>query len=450
MAVFNSRVAGLICRNGAIAFFAALMMLAAVPAFALSPDDEHCLSCHKSQMDKPLANGESLSLQIHGEDFGKSVHGAFGCAACHSDIDPAKHPSAVMPIESKRAFSVERSKVCAGCHADQATQWSHGVHAALVKAGNPIAPVCTSCHNPHAVMKGAAQAMDTVPCKTCHADIFEAYSTSVHGMLRGAGLTQAPLCFSCHGAHDVKVPTAGAGLKDTCFGCHKDAPDKHAAWLPNTQLHFSVVACVACHSPKAHRKVDLVLFDPATKIDAKEPHGVPEFTNASDSSTGLAPMALFNLLQSLNKPGSTNKTAIRGRLDVSTGAEAHMLAPADQAISNCATCHKAGSEAFQSVTVSVAGAGGIPVHYDVSKEALHSVFSLPAIGGFYAIGGTRITALDVLLVLALMVGIGIPILHATIRWLASRPGDNPFGGKKADTKTSDSDKTDPATPGKEG
>lgn len=416
-------------------FIAALMLgfgLAA-PAHALSQDDQHCLSCHQSAMEKPLGNGETLSLQIHGDKFGNSVHGAFGCAACHSDIDPAKHPNAVAPIESKRAFSVERSKVCAACHTDQATQWSHSVHAALAKDGNPIAPVCTSCHNPHAVMKGAAAAMDTVPCKTCHADIFDAYSTSVHGMLRSAGLNQAPLCFSCHTAHEIKVPTANAGLNDTCFGCHKDAPAKHAEWLPNTELHFSAVSCVACHSPKAHRKVDLVLFNPNTKTDTSRPLGIPQFETASDAASGnkgLGPMTLFTVLQSLNKPGTGDKTAIRGRLDVSTGAEAHMLAPASEAIRNCTTCHKAGSEAFQSVTISVAGPGGIPMRYDVSKDALHSMFSLPAMGGFYAIGGTRITLLDVLLVLALLAGFGIPALHLTIRWLSSRPGDKKNGRKE--------------------
>lgn len=421
----TSLMVGQLSKGGVIAGLMAvvgLVAMLALPAYALSPDDQKCLSCHQTAMEKPLANGESLSLQIQSDKFAGSVHAMFGCAACHSDIDPAKHPSAVMPIQSKRAFSLKRSEVCAACHTDQATQWSHSVHAALVKAGNPLAPVCTSCHNPHAVMKGAAQAMATVPCKTCHADVFAAYSTSVHGVLRAAGMTQAPLCFNCHGAHDVKVPTSGAGLKATCFGCHKDAEAKHANWLPNSQLHFTVVACVACHSPTAHRKVDLVLFNSTTKQDTSRPLGVPEFESGA-GKTGLPAATLFNVLQSLNQPGVAGKTAIRGRLDVTTGPEAHMLAPADQAISNCATCHKAGSEAFQSVTISVAGPGGIPLSYDLNKDALRSVMSLNAIGGFYAIGGTRVTLLDVLLVLALMVGIGIPVLHIIIRWLSARPGD---------------------------
>ncbi len=411
----------------------ALAVFLASPARALSEDDQHCLSCHQSAgLQMPLKNGEALSLQIPGDKFAKSVHSAFGCAACHSDIDPQKHPGPVPAIASSRAFSVERAKVCAGCHTDQATQWNHGVHAALVREGNPLAPVCTSCHTAHAVMKGVAQNMDTVPCKTCHGDIFTAYSTSVHGVLRAAGVTQAPLCFNCHQAHDVKVPTAGAGMKGVCLGCHTDALAKHQAWLPNTQLHFEVVSCPVCHSPKAHRKVDLVLFNSTTKEDAKRPIGVPEFDRLQDASgnlSGLDPKTLFRLMQALNHPGATSRTTLKGRLDVSTGEEAHRLMTASEAISDCRTCHKAGAAAFQSVTVSVAGAAGIPVHYDVSNNVLRSAFSINSIGGFYAIGGTRITLLDVLLVLALLVGFGVPALHIGIRWLSHRPGDHPPGNR---------------------
>lgn len=397
-------------------------------AGALSKNDEHCLSCHQSAgLQMPLQNGETLSLQVPGDKFARSVHSMFGCAACHGDIDSEKHPGSVPTIASSRAFSVERAKVCAGCHTDQAAQWSHGVHAALVREGNPLAPVCTSCHTAHAVMKGVAQNMDTVPCKTCHGDIFTAYSTSVHGVLRAAGVTQAPLCFSCHQAHDVKVPTAGAGMKGVCLGCHTDALAKHQEWLPNTQLHFEVVSCPVCHSPKAHRKVDLVLFNSTTKEDAKRPLGVPEFDHLQDASgslSGLDPATLFKLMQALNHPGATSRTTLKGRLDVSTGEEAHRLTVASEAISDCKTCHKAGAATFQSVTVSVAGPAGIPVHYDINKDVLKSVFSINSIGGFYAIGGTRITLLDVLLVLAILAGFGVPALHIGVRWLSRRPEDH--------------------------
>jgi hypothetical protein len=404
---------------GAVVVFA-LLAAAGMGASAadVSPADQKCLACHGSAgMEKPLADGETLSLHIPGDSFAKSVHSIIGCAGCHSDIDLAKHPADAPSIAGKRAFSIARAQVCAGCHSDQSDQWKHSVHAALVSEGNPIAPICTSCHSPHAVIKGAAEAMDTVPCKACHGDIFTAYAGSVHGVLRSAGVTQAPLCFGCHGAHDVKVPTADEGMKGVCLGCHKDAVTQHQTWLPNAQLHFEVVSCPVCHAPKAHRTVDLVLYNSTAHKDASRPLGVPEFESPTESGrSGLDPATLFNLLKSLNRPGAENKTSIKGRLDVRTGVEAHELMAASAAISDCSTCHRAGADAFQSVTISVAGPSGIPIRYGVNKNVLSSVFSIDSIGGFYAIGGTRITFLDALLVLALLVGFGGPIVHLTVRW----------------------------------
>ncbi|MDE2133586.1 MAG: hypothetical protein KGM97_07605 [Alphaproteobacteria bacterium] len=427
MARFNSgsNVERRLFSIGVVVMAAVAGMTAFASAGTLSKDEQQCLACHGSAgMEKQLASGETLSLHISGDTFAKSVHGAIGCAGCHSDIDPTGHPAANSSIGGKRSFSVARVQVCRGCHSEQFKEWDQSVHAALVSGGNPAAPICTSCHSPHAVIKGSSAAMDTVPCKACHGDIFTAYAASVHGVLRGSGVTQAPLCFSCHGAHGVRVPTAGAGLKNACFGCHTTALAAHRTWLPNTELHFDVVSCPACHAPKAQRRVDLVLYNNTTHKEASEPLGVPEFASRAGSPAarrrGLDPAMLFTLLQALNRSGIEDKTSFKGRLDVRTGVEAHELAPSAEAISDCNTCHRAGADAFQSVTISMAGPGGIPIRYGARKEILNSAFSINSIGGFYAIGGTRITFLDVLLVLALLGGIGAPAVHLTARLAVRR------------------------------
>ncbi len=103
-----------------------------------------------------------------------------------------------------------------------------------------------------------------------------------------------------------------------------------------------------------------------------------------------------------------------------TGAEAHKIAPSSEAISDCKTCHQAGAKPFQSVTISVASPSGIPIRFGVNKEVLSSAFSINSISGFYAIGGTRITFLDVLLVLALVGGIGGSMAHWGLRWICQR------------------------------
>ncbi len=422
--------------GAAVAAVALALAAMTAPAKAAGPADAQCVACHGMPgLEKPLADGQKLSLHIDGDTFAKSVHSGFGCTACHSDVNLSSHPPAPSPISSRRNFSLAMVQVCRTCHAQQFKQWDTSVHAALVREGDPNAPICTSCHSPHAVMKGIAESMDTVPCKACHGAIFTAYSGSVHGMLRGGGVTQAPLCFTCHGAHAVHVPSEVQGLKDVCLGCHKNAVAAHGTWLPNVALHFDVVSCPACHVPNAHRRVNLVLFNSTTQKATSEPEGIPEFASPADSAAahqGLDAATLFNLLQTLNRPGVADKTVIKGRLEVSTAVEVHEIVPSSAAISDCGVCHRQGANAFQSVVVSVAGPAGIPITYGANKNVLSSAFSINSIGGFYAIGATRITFLDVLFVLALLAGIGGPIGHLTLRWafrlyLRHRSNEQPKG-----------------------
>jgi Cytochrome c554 and c-prime len=358
-----------------------------------------------------------------------------GCAGCHSDINLAQHPPAVNPIASQRVFSVAMVQVCRTCHTDKFEQWGNSVHATLVREGNPDAPICTSCHSPHAVVKGAAGALPTVPCKTCHSTIFTAYAASVHGVIREHGMLAAPLCFGCHGAHDVAVPSAGVGRRDVCLGCHTEALASHGNWLPNAQLHFDMVSCPVCHTPRAQRTVNLILYNSATQKETSRNAGIPEFENLSTTAipkrAGLDPTTLMTLLDALNRQGVEGKTAIRGRLEVRTGIQDHELTFAADAIATCDTCHRQGAAAFQSVEVSVAGPAGMPIHYDASEAVLSSVLTIDAVGGFYAIGGSRITLLDLLFVLALGGAIGWSMVHCAARWGFRRFGNQtPHGPGK--------------------
>jgi hypothetical protein len=278
-------------------------------------------------------------------------------------------------------------------------------------------------------MKGAASSFATVPCKTCHSVIFTAYAASVHGVIREHGMLAAPLCFDCHGAHDVAVPSAGAGRKDICLGCHTEALASHRSWLPNAQLHFDVVSCPVCHTPGAQGMVNLILYNSATQKEISPNAGIPEFENLSGSASapraGLDPTTLMTLLGALNRQGVEGKTSIRGRLEVRTGIEDHELTFATNAIATCDTCHRQGAAAFQSVEVSVAGPSGIPIHYDASKDVLSSVLSIDSVSGFYAIGGSRSGFLDLLFVLALVGAIGWSAVHFAARWVFRHFGKPP-------------------------
>jgi len=416
----------------AIAAALVLLPAAARPAFAADPApskaDQVCLGCHGAAgMDKKLADGDTLQLHVPAGPYLQSVHGANGCTSCHTDVDPAKHPPEKNDIASKRSFSTGMTQVCRACHADKFEQWDTSIHAALVRAGNPNAPVCTDCHNPHAVIKGAAAQVDQVPCKNCHADIFTAYRGSMHAKSRLASKdSYAPICSGCHTAHDVKPVSSsviGLGPEQACFGCHADVLAKHQEWLPNAELHFEAISCPACHVPGAHRKVDLMLIDSKGKARGTEQIGVPLFdASANSDGKGIDAQSLWNLMQTLNSSGIAGKTVLRGRLDVIAGPQAHQLADKSKALSDCRVCHRSGSQAFQSVTISLVGPDGRRVGYGANADVLNSAFSVGSVSGFYAIGGTRIKLLDILLALAIFGGVSIAVGHVFLGWMFKRFG----------------------------
>ena len=67
--------------------------------------------------------------------------------------------------------------------------------------------------------------------------------------------------------------------------------------------------------------------------------------------------------------------------------------------------------------MSIVGRDGRPVRYEADKDVLSSVMSVESVSGFYAIGGTRIKLLDVLLVFAFLGGLSVPVGHLTLKWL---------------------------------
>lgn len=387
----------------------------------LSKEDQSCLLCHSQEkFEKSMADGESLSLHIPGKVFAQSVHNAIGCAGCHIDIDLKKHPQTSKKKTSIREHSIALVEVCRQCHDDKFKLYEGSIHASLVRDGNPVAPLCSDCHSPHAVRaKAASEPMGDVPCRGCHSSIYKAYAESVHGLARASG-KKAAICADCHRAHDVNAASAGDQVKDACLGCHKEALASHKKWLPNAGRHFAAVSCPACHAPKASRRVDLRLYDNVAHERVAERQGVPQFEararSADIKGLGLDALALQSLLREFNREGS-GKTILRGRLEVSSGAEAHQLADKARAIKDCDTCHREGAAPFQTVSISVVSPDGRPLHYGAQKEVLNSATSVDSVGGFYAIGGTRIRLLDVLLVLALSSGIGVPIGHMSLKWL---------------------------------
>jgi hypothetical protein len=395
---------------------------------ALSAEDQTCLACHGQEgMSKTVGKGESVSLHVDGQAFATSVHGPFGCVACHADIDLSKHPGGEKSYDSARAFSIAKAGVCSQCHEDKAKLFAGSVHASVLRTGNLAAPVCTDCHGAHAVTRKAARAKN-VSCRKCHGAIYDAYLQSPHGKASGKpGAMKAPVCADCHRAHDVSPASTGTGLRDACLRCHTGAVQAHQKWLPNTKLHLQVVSCPACHAPTSQKRIDLRLYDRVTKRDvtAKEEQARLNGSAGSElnSGTALDSKALWDLMRGVDGDRAPGTITLVGRLEVRNGVEAHELTDKSKAIRNCVVCHRKGAAPFKDVTISIVGPDGRPIRYEAKQDVLHGPRSVEALSGFYAIGGTRIGVLDILLALALLAGISAPIAHLVLRRMLRKNRD---------------------------
>ena len=422
--------------NMNVSFMLAFLFFAmsSIPAHAafgvLSKEDKACLDCHaKKGFGKPRAGGDSVSLHVADKPFAESVHNDNGCTDCHTELDVKKHAKADNKKLGTREYSVAAVAVCRDCHKKNVKLYEDSLHAALVREGNSEAPICSDCHDPHTTrVNSATGPMDDVVCQNCHGKIFKAYASSVHGTARNkqtgkvsADEKKAPICADCHRSHAIKAAATAGRIKNACLDCHIGTLLLHKVWLPNTERHFEAVSCPACHVATAKRRVDLRLYDSVANKEITEKKGVPQFesrTQAADAQgLGLDALALQSLLKEFNREGAEGRTVLRGRLEVSSGVEAHQLVATPKAVKECDSCHREGADVFQTVTISIARPDGRPLHYGAQKEVLTSPISVDSVRGFYAIGGTRIKVLDYLFVMALFAGIAIPVGHMTLKWL---------------------------------
>jgi nitrate/TMAO reductase-like tetraheme cytochrome c subunit len=349
---------------------------AAAPADALSASDKACLGCHAAEgMTKALANGDALSLHIRADAFAKSVHKLIGCQACHTQVKLPEHPAQTRTADSARAYAIAQAESCRSCHDRVYKTYEGSMHAARLREGNTAAPTCADCHRPHEVTAASVQ----------------------------------------------------DGPRNVCLTCHAGAAETHLKWLPNAARHLDAIACSGCHAPDALRKVDLRLHDNRSNERLVDRAGTFEKrARAADANgNGLDAVELRTLIAGLNREGAD--IGLRGHIELRNGVDAHELPFKATAVRDCISCHREGMAQFKSVTVSALGPDERPLRYDVHGEALHSALSVDALRGFYAIGGTRIKALDVLLGFAFIGGISVPVLHIALRRLLARRRKNGDG-----------------------
>jgi hypothetical protein len=404
---------------------AVLLMLVLAPAMAFEAPSEldiKCMKCHSKDKTKSLEDGAEMSLNVPSTEYTSSAHSKEGCVSCHKVIANKKHPAKKyrISISNQRDYSVERNEVCRDCHVEKYEQYEGSVHATMVTHGSRTAPVCSDCHSAHAVEPMTVyQPVTGQPCKNCHEDVFDMYSMSVHGEARKNGNVirdehiQAPICVDCHRSHDISAIGSSVVMRTLCLDCHTDASLAHEQWLPNASRHLDVVSCASCHAPMVDRRIDLELHDSLVQENQNSSDGEIQQQLAGIDAAGesVGSAELKNILTGDGRQGQAGDVTLHGRMEASSGVDAHRLADKSQAVRSCDSCHKKGVDVFQNVTVSITGSDGRRVHYTADKEILDSLGSVESVSGFYTVGGTRIPLLDALVVLSLFAGIAIPVGH---------------------------------------
>ena len=205
-----------------------LVVLAAGPAHAGIPaEQEDCLGCHTDPSQTfDLSGGEKLPLYVDQAAFAKSVHGeSLKCTECHTD-KKSDHATGELKFKTRRDVTRAYYEQCKGCHFANYTKTLDGVHFAVMAKGNDKAALCVDCHGAHDISRpGQPHTRISKMCAGCHAQQAAVYARSVHGRAAEAN-ADVPVCTDCHRAHDISDPRDGAMALRTpeiCGRCHTDA-----------------------------------------------------------------------------------------------------------------------------------------------------------------------------------------------------------------------------------
>ena len=193
-----------------------------------------CGSCHVSE--KQIYVGSA-----HGKAYAAGVRGAPTCFDCHKNSIVANGDG-----RSEAQLKIAQERACVGCHVENAgvrqaeltgagfvASYEKSVHGRALYKGNGSAPNCISCHGNHDIRKasdpasGVNKANIPTTCGQCHDGIAKDYSESIHGKAIAKGNSDAPVCTSCHGEHqilppsDPKSPVAPRNVAaQVCGTCH--------------------------------------------------------------------------------------------------------------------------------------------------------------------------------------------------------------------------------------
>lgn len=216
---------------------------------------ETCTRCHA---DPVLAQKYNFPSDILKEYYG-TIHGkalvrsgllvTAVCTSCHGDHNIQKH--------NNPAATISRHKVmdtCGKCHAGITAMFRESIHGRKLAEGSQNAPVCTTCHSAHRIIRTDAQGykLEIVKeCGDCHGEYLATYRDTYHGKITRLGYTKVARCSDCHGSHSIQPvadqrSTLSVSNKIiTCGKCHPGANENFVKYIAHTarkkQLQFKVL-----------------------------------------------------------------------------------------------------------------------------------------------------------------------------------------------------------------
>ncbi len=216
-----------------------------------------CQDCHADAF-------KAIASSIHGKRArtGDGEKAIKDCMGCHDNLHRVfKDGDPNSPLSP-----VNQIKTCGACHEEMMANYEKSEHArALLKSGLTVgAPSCSSCHGKHDVHPKDRTESKThkanIPetCGKCHTNILRDWQTSAHGKALADGKKEAPVCSSCHEPHAIKRPDSAVvrhQVADRCGNCHQkmegsfnDSFHGKAVTVNNAQA----AACADCHTPHAN------------------------------------------------------------------------------------------------------------------------------------------------------------------------------------------------------
>ena len=216
--------------------------------------EKACLSCHlenpavRARMGPGARFIAAYEEGVHGSALLRGNGAAANCVDCHGS-----HEMEHAFVGSARVNKHNIPSTCGACHTEIAATYAGSVHGQALARGNSEAPVCTTCHGEHDILKTKDPRSPVAPanvsaqvCSPCHSSVrmerkygiasdrFKTFQDSYHGLAIRGGDVEVANCASCHGTHDIR-PSADprsavnkANLALTCGRCHPGANERFA------------------------------------------------------------------------------------------------------------------------------------------------------------------------------------------------------------------------------